>query len=79
MLPRKQDQERMERDFEMFLRDVEEDTELRAGMALYKAQQQQDPNAMEVEDSDADDADDEGLAIPMEQLLDDFEDMTMAE
>jgi nonsense-mediated mRNA decay protein 3 len=48
-------------------------------MALYKAQQQQDPNAMEVEDSDADDADDEGLAIPMEQLLDDFEDMTMAE
>ena len=40
MLPRKQDQERMERDFEMFLRDVEEDTELRNTLALYKAQQQ---------------------------------------
>ena len=81
MLPRKQDQERMERDFELFLRDIEEDSEVRAGMALYKQQQQQqqDPNAMDVEDSDEDDADDEGLAIPMEQLLDDFEDMKMAD
>ena len=84
MLPRKQDQERMERDFELFLRDVEEDEELRAGMALYKAQQEQqqqqkDADAMDVEDSDVDDGDDEGLAIPMEQLLDDFEDMKMSE
>ena len=39
MLPRKQDQERMERDYEMFLRDVEEDTEFRSGIALYRAQQ----------------------------------------
>ena len=79
MLPRKQDQERMERDFEMFLQDVEEDPELRATMALYKAQQEQaqrDADAMETEDEGEDD---EGLAIPMEQLLDDFEDMTMKE
>ena len=41
MLPRKQDQERMERDFEMFLRDVEEDAELRSTVALYKARQEQ--------------------------------------
>ena len=41
MLPRKQDQERMERDFEMFLRDVEEDQELRSTVALYKQQQKQ--------------------------------------
>lgn len=83
MLPRKQDQEKMERDFEMFLRDVEEDAELRAGMQLYKQQQQeqqqqQNADAMDVEDSDVEE-DDAGLAIPMEQLLDDFEDMTMAE
>ncbi|KAL1598050.1 ribosome-binding protein [Paraconiothyrium brasiliense] len=82
MLPRKQDQEKMERDFELFLRDVEEDAELRAGMQLYKQQQQQqqqqNADAMEVEESDVDE-DDAGLAIPMEQLLDDFEDMTMAE
>lgn len=76
MLPRKQDQERMERDFEMFLRDVEEDQELRAGLALYKAQQEKAAaDAMEVEESEF--GDDDGLAIPMEQLLDDFEDMTM--
>jgi nonsense-mediated mRNA decay protein 3 len=75
MLPRKQDQERIERDFEMFLRDVEEDADLRAGIALYKAQQQQMADAMDVEESEADD--DEGLAIPMEQLLDEMEDMTM--
>lgn len=77
MLPRKQEQERIERDFEMFLRDVEEDAELRAGMALYKAQQQQQAaDAMDVEES-GDDADDEGLTIPMEQLLDEMEDLTM--
>ncbi|KAJ4322746.1 ribosome-binding protein [Neodidymelliopsis sp. IMI 364377] len=77
MLPRKQDQERMERDFELFLQDVEEDPELRATMALYKAQQEQqqrEADAMETEDEGEED---EGLAIPMEQLLDDFEDMTM--
>jgi nonsense-mediated mRNA decay protein 3 len=77
MLPRKQDQERMERDFEMFLRDVEEDAELRAGLALYKAEQERlAAEAMEVEDSEFGE-EDEGLQIPMEQLLDDFEDMTM--
>ncbi|KAF1993226.1 nonsense-mediated mRNA decay protein 3 [Amniculicola lignicola CBS 123094] len=79
MLPRKQDQEKMERDFEMFLRDVEEDSDLRAGLALYKAQKaQEEADAMEIEESD-DGEDDEGLEIPMEQLLDDFEDMTMHE
>lgn len=77
MLPRKQDQEKMERDFEMFLRDVEEDEEMRAGMALYRAQQEQmEADAM---DTESEFGDDQGLAIPMDQLLDDFEDMTMKE
>jgi nonsense-mediated mRNA decay protein 3 len=77
MLPRKQDQEKMERDFEMFLQDVEEDQDLRATMALYKAQQEQkqrDADAMETESSLGDD-EDEGIAIPMDQLLDDMEEM----
>jgi nonsense-mediated mRNA decay protein 3 len=80
MLPRKQDQEKMERDFEMFLRDVEEDEELRAGLALYKAEQERQAaaDAMEVEESELGE-EDHGLEIPMEQLLDDFEDMTMHE
>lgn len=73
MLPRKQDQERIERDFEMFLRDVEEDEELRAGMALYKNQRQPEEMSM---DGDGDDESDDGrLRIPMEQLLDEFEEM----
>ena len=79
MLPRKQDQEKMERDFEMFLQDVEEDQDLRQGMALYKAQQeakQRETDAMETEESEFGD-DDDGIAIPMDQLLDDFDDMTM--
>jgi len=37
LLPKKADQERMEREFEMFLRDVEEDTELRSTLQLYKS------------------------------------------
>jgi nonsense-mediated mRNA decay protein 3 len=85
MLPRKQDQDRMERDFEMFLRDVEEDSDLRAGLALYKAEQQKKAEAaaaageaMDVEESEFGD-EDQGLEIPMEQLLDDFEDMKMAD
>ncbi|KAF9739209.1 ribosome-binding protein [Paraphaeosphaeria minitans] len=81
MLPRKQDQEKMERDFELFLRDVEEDPEFRAGIQVYKQQQEaqarKDADAMEVEESDVEE-EDHGLAIPMEQLLDDFEDMHMA-
>ncbi|KAF2871436.1 nonsense-mediated mRNA decay protein 3 [Massariosphaeria phaeospora] len=81
MLPRKQDKERMERDFEMFLRDVEEDPELRAGLALYKAQQKEQQaleDAMDTAESEFGD-EDAGLTIPMEQLLDDFEDMSMNE
>ncbi|TVY34429.1 60S ribosomal export protein [Lachnellula subtilissima] len=48
LLPKKADQEKMDKDYEMFLRDVEEDTELRATMALYKAQQQAKKEADEM-------------------------------
>lgn len=86
MAPRKQDQEKLERDFEMFLRDVEEDEELRLGMALYKdqkASQNVDAKANEMqvdgeEDlSDDSDEDEQRLRIPMDQLLDEFEEMKM--
>jgi len=49
MLPRKQDQERAERDYEMFLRDVEEDTELRASLALYKNTRKNQPKTQRME------------------------------
>lgn len=82
VLPKKQDQERMDRDFEMFLRDVEEDAELRNTVALYKAQQrekkQKDKDRMEgveeatVAETDDDDGSDDVPKINMEELLDEF-------
>lgn len=75
MLPRKQDQEKLERDFELFLRDVEEDEDLRQTMALYKAQREQEE--MSVAESEEGDEDEGRLRIPMEQLLDEFEEMNM--
>lgn len=82
MLPKKQDQERMERDFEMFLRDVEEDTELRSTLALYKAQQEKkEKDRMEgletasvVETEQTEDGE-EVPKIDMEELLDDFNEL----
>ncbi|KAL3427268.1 60S ribosomal export protein NMD3 [Phlyctema vagabunda] len=75
VLPRKQDQEKMDRDYEMFLRDVEEDTELRQTLALYKAQQKakEDEAMSVVETEDGDD--DETPKINMEELLDEFEEL----
>lgn len=77
MLPRKQDQERLERDFELFLRDVEEDTELRQTLALYKAQQQREADEMSMAETEA--TDEGGLRIPMEQLLDEMEGMDLGD
>ena len=82
MLPRKQDQERMERDFEMFLRDVEEDTELRSTLALYKAQQEKrEKDRMEgletastAETEETEDGE-EVPKIDMDELLDDFNEL----
>ncbi|KAI4209797.1 MAG: hypothetical protein LQ351_007327 [Letrouitia transgressa] len=81
MLPRKQDQDKIERDYEMFLRDVEEDTELRQTVALYKAQQlKKEKDEMEglemaskaeTEETGEDDV----PKIEMDELLEDFEDL----
>ena len=78
MAPRKQDQNRLERDFEMFLRDVEEDEELRAGLKLYKEQKQEDEMTVDESEVGSDEEEDRArLKIPMEQLLDEFEEMDM--
>lgn len=81
MLPKKQDQEKMERDFEMFLRDVEEDSELRSTIALYKSQQEKIPRQkMEgIENSseaEPDETDSEDIPqIEMDELLEDFNEL----
>ncbi|KAJ2604426.1 ribosome-binding protein [Coemansia sp. RSA 1722] len=72
LAPKKQDQEKLEADFETFLRDLEEDPELRQNINLYK-----DANAdggVESNDMDdmEDDDDDELPEVPLEELLDDL-------
>ncbi|KAJ6119740.1 60S ribosomal export protein NMD3 [Penicillium sp. IBT 18751x] len=76
---RKQDQEqqRLEADFEMFLRDVEEDQELRSTLDLYKNRNKvQQPGADEMMDEGSD-SDDEVPKINMDELLDDFDELNM--
>jgi nonsense-mediated mRNA decay protein 3 len=77
LLPKKVDQERMEREYEMFLRDVEEDEELRAALALYKAQKKSDPEEMSIGETEGEEEDVPG--INMDELLDDFDELTVNE
>jgi nonsense-mediated mRNA decay protein 3 len=78
LLPKKADQERIDRDYEMFLRDVEEDTELRNTLALYKAQQKaaKDAEAMSVAET-TDGEDDDIPKIDMDELLDEFDELNV--
>lgn len=83
-----QEQDRLEADFEMFLRDVEEDQELRHTLDLYKVRNQpkvdqggdemMDEDGDEDEDGDGDEDSDDGVPkINMEELLDDFDELNM--
>jgi nonsense-mediated mRNA decay protein 3 len=76
---RKQDQDRVEADFEMFLRDIEEDQELRGTLSLYKAKNEsRKANKMDTTDEmDEDDSDDEVPKISMDELLDEFDELNM--
>lgn len=77
LLPKASDQKRMDDEYEAFLRDVEEDEELRAALALYKNQKQkkvQDPEAMSVAETEMT-MDDDGPKVNMDELLDDFDEL----
>ncbi|KAI0021538.1 NMD3-domain-containing protein [Xylariomycetidae sp. FL0641] len=76
LLPKKADQERMDRDFEQFLRDIEEDDEFRAGVQLYKQPKRQ-PQADEMSMATEEDGDDDAPQVDMDELLDDFDELTM--
>lgn len=69
-----QEQDRLEQDFEMFLRDVEEDQELRQTLDLYKARRKPEQDHEMDEDSGSDD---EVPKIDMDELLDDFDELNM--
>jgi nonsense-mediated mRNA decay protein 3 len=75
LLPKKADQEKIDRDYEMFLRDVEEDTELRNTLALYKAQQQAKADADAMSVVETSDGEDETPKINMDELLDEFDEL----
>jgi nonsense-mediated mRNA decay protein 3 len=65
----------VDRDYEMFLRDVEEDTELRNTLALFKAQQKAKADAEAMSVVETSDGEDETPRIDMEELLDDFDEL----
>lgn len=79
MLPKKADQEKMDADYEMFLRDIEEDADLRSTMALYKAQQQAKADADAMSVMETDDGEDEAPRIPMDELVDELDGLNMHE
>jgi nonsense-mediated mRNA decay protein 3 len=70
MLPRKQDQARIENDMELFMRDIEEDPEFRANINIFKSQQN---NAAVQQQEDVQDMSDEELPeISLEEMLDEM-------
>ncbi|KAK4222232.1 putative nonsense-mediated mRNA decay protein 3 [Podospora fimiseda] len=76
LLPKTADQERMDAEYEAFLRDVEEDEELRAALALYKSTKKTKPDAdaMSIAETEMTSMDD-GPKINMDELLDDFDEL----
>lgn len=76
LLPKDNDKARMDEEYEQFLRDVEEDDEYRATMALYKSQKPQDPDAMSIAETDVDG---DAPGVNMEELLDDFDELEIRE
>ncbi|KAL0944547.1 nonsense-mediated mRNA decay protein [Colletotrichum truncatum] len=74
LLPKKADQQRMDDEYEQFLRDVEEDDEFRATMAVYRAQKEKkaDPDAMSIAETEDDD---EAPRVDMDELLDDMDEL----
>ncbi len=80
LLPKKADQDRMEAEYEMFLRDVEEDEELRAALALYKSSNSKkkkaaDVDEMSVAETEPAGDDDNAPRVNMDELLEDFDEL----
>ncbi|RYP16521.1 hypothetical protein DL765_005082 [Monosporascus sp. GIB2] len=79
LLPKKADQDRMEREFEQFLRDIEEDDEFRQGVQLYKKPKKK-PQAdeMSIATTEADE-DDDAPKVDMDELLEDFDELAIGD
>ncbi|GME78937.1 unnamed protein product [Ambrosiozyma monospora] len=73
----RQEQERAERDYELFLEQLEEDEELRQGVNLYKSE-----NAGQVaagDDDEMDDEEDDAPQINVDELLDELDEMNLGD
>ncbi|TGJ86720.1 hypothetical protein E0Z10_g2028 [Xylaria hypoxylon] len=77
LLPKKADQERMDREFEQFLQDIEQDEEYRAGVQLYKQPKKLQADEMSMATTDDEDGDEPHVDV--DELLDDFDELTMEE
>jgi nonsense-mediated mRNA decay protein 3 len=74
----RQEQERAEKDYEMFLQDLEEDEELRQNINLYKTDKATATAETEDEDAMDDDiSDDEAPQIDIDELLDELDEMNL--
>jgi nonsense-mediated mRNA decay protein 3 len=74
----KQEAERAEKDYELFLQELEEDAELRQSVNLYKDQQVSTHKVNDHEmDEDEDDQDEDAPGIDIDELLDELDDMTL--
>jgi nonsense-mediated mRNA decay protein 3 len=71
----------MDDEYENFLRDIEEDDELRAALALYKnsnkGKQRSDADAMSVAATEFTEGDEDRPRIDMTDLLDDMEELNI--
>jgi len=78
------DQAKVERDYELFLRELEEDPELRGNVNLYKADDTTVKRPQRPDEMDVDAATDDGEEEPdfpdvqLDELLNDFEDMSLS-
>ncbi|KAI5962515.1 NMD3 [Candida pseudojiufengensis] len=74
----RQEQEKAERDYELFLQELEEDEELRQTINMYKAgEDQQEPQHKDEDDIDEDVDDEDAPRIGLDELLDELDDMTI--
>lgn len=69
----RQEHERAEKDYELFLQDLEEDNEMRHAINLYKA----DPAPAQPDEMDDEDEDDDAPQIGVDELLDEIDGMTL--
>lgn len=73
MLPRKQEQAKIENDMELFMRDIEEDPEFRSTINIFKSDTTNAPAPVETDEmTDNDASDDEFPEISLEEMMDEM-------